>query len=328
MCATKTTCSHVKQPEFHLFKIAGIILLMIFFAMGSMAFGAVQADNPVSSKETDRAAILKEALKVEMPFIVNQGQVADTQVLYYAKTMGGTVYIKENGEIVYFFPGSETSKGSILRESILHGSTTRPVGLDPAAAKVNYFIGKDKLQWKTNLKTYHSVLVGEVYENIDLHLKAYGKTVEKIFTVQPGANPSQIQLSLTGSDTSRVLETGELEVLTGKDTIRFSKPVAYQISGGRQKYIPIDYQLAENSYGFNIGPYDTSQPLIIDPCLSFSTFIGGSDDDKAFSVAVDIDGNAYIAGHTHSSDFYVYPDLEPPNYQIDNWGIMMPLSQK
>ena len=150
--------------------------------MGSMAFGAVPAKN------IDNAAVLKGALKVQMPFIVNQGQVPDTQVLYYAKTIGGTVYIKKNGEIIYFFPRSDTSKGSLFRENLVNGLKTCPVGGDISRAKVNYFIGKDERQWKTNLKTYDSVLVGEVYENIQLHLKAYGKTVEKIFTVNQTKN--------------------------------------------------------------------------------------------------------------------------------------------
>ncbi|RLC16871.1 MAG: hypothetical protein DRI24_07300 [Deltaproteobacteria bacterium] len=309
MCAIETTCSHVKRYEFHLVKTASIILLMMFFVMGPMAFGAVPAKN------IGNTALLKEALKVQMPFIVNQGQVADTQVLYYATTMGGTVYIKENGEIVYFFPGSDASRGGILQENLVNGLKTRPVGSDTSRAKVNYFIGKDKHQWKINLKTYHSVLVGEVYKDIDLHLKAYGKTVEKIFTVQPGADPTQIQLSLAGSDALTVLKTGELEVLTGKDTIRFSNPIAYQMPDGQRKNIPVAYQLAGNNYSFNLGPYDASLPLIIDPCLSFSTFIGGSDDDKAFSIAVDIDGNAYIAGSTYSASF-THPSS--PNDDFNN----------
>jgi parallel beta-helix repeat protein len=303
MCATHKTCSYIKQREFHLVKKTGIIFLVMFFVAGSMAFGAVQAKNIANPKNMDNAAVLKQALNVQMPFIANQGQVPDKQVLYYAKTMGGTVYVKESGEIVYFFPRSDASKGGILQENLVNGSKPRPVGNETSRARVNYFIGKDRHQWKTNLSTYHSLLVGEVYENITLHLKAYGKTVEKIFTVQPGGDPTQIELSLKGSDTSRVLETGELEVSTGKDIVRFSKPVAFQMSDGRQKNIPVAYRLAENQYGFKLGLYDASLPLIIDPCLSFSTFIGGSDDDRAFSVAVDNSGNAYIAGSTYSAEF-------------------------
>ncbi len=142
MCAIEITCSHVKQREFHLAKTASIILLMMFFIMGSMAFGAVPAKN------IGNTALLKEALKVQMPFIVNQGQVADTQVLYYAKTMGGTVYIKEEGEIIYFFPGPDASRGGIFQEKLVNGLKTRPVGSEISKARVNYFIGKDKQQWK------------------------------------------------------------------------------------------------------------------------------------------------------------------------------------
>ena len=106
--------------------------------------------------------------------------------------------------------------------------------MDKAETKVNYFIGNDKDQWKTDLNTYNSVNLGEVYKGIDLKLKAYGKNVEKIFTVNPGADPKAINLKIEGANSLNINDKGELEVETGLGPVSFAKPLAYQEINGKR----------------------------------------------------------------------------------------------
>ena len=198
-------------------KTMGVILLGLVYIMGLSACGTVKSfTDPAESKnlypdnkpsianvqsnsadkvkKADKQAIIQKAMKLQMPFIANEGQM-DKEVSFYAKTFGGTVYVTQNGEMVYSFPRIEEKakatdtastdekiRGLALKETLV-GATVKSIQSDdPAKAKVNYFIGNDKSKWKTNIATYNSISLGEVYKGIDLSLKAYGKTVEKVFT--------------------------------------------------------------------------------------------------------------------------------------------------
>ena len=264
-------------------------------------------------KKADNKAIIQKAMKLQMPFIANEGQAAK-EVSFYAKTFGGTAYVTQKGEMVYSFfsiepkdraPDSSSTpkniKGVTLKETLVSASVTSPQGRDRSQTKVNYFIGEDKSKWKTNIATYDSVSLGEVYKGINLSLKAYGKTVEKVFTVQPGGNPETIKLKMEQANSLKINDKGELEVETDLGVVRFSEPVAYQERNGKREIIKVAYHLHGDNYGFKVDDYDTSIPLIIDPVLSWNTFMGSSTEsyyewDIGNSIAVDGDGNVYVAG--------------------------------
>jgi hypothetical protein len=287
-------------------------LLLIFGS--SLAFGAV---NPESNKQ-----ILEKAFKIQIPFIENQGQIADEQVRFYAKTFGGAIYVTKEGEMIYSFiksgsnhnprkgyierkPDSETTQIFSFKEKLVGASTRSPEGSEKGETKVNYFIGNEQSKWKTNLTTYEVVSLGEVYQGIDLRLKAYGKNVEKIFTVKPGADPGAIKLSIDGGNSLKINENGELEVETGLGVAMYSKPIAYQMIDGKKVEVKVAYclQSSELVYAFKIGDYDKCSPLIIDPILVYSSYLGGSGDDGGFGIAVDSSRSAYITGYTTSSNF-------------------------
>ena len=122
----------------------------------------------------------------------------------------------------------------MIKEKLVGSSKTVPEGKDKAETKVNYFIGNDKSKWKTDIATYNSVSLGEVYAGVELELKAYGKRVEKVFTVNPGADPKAINLKIEGAKSLKVNEQGELEIKTGLGEVRYSKPLAYQERNGKK----------------------------------------------------------------------------------------------
>jgi len=231
--------------------------------------------------------------------------------------------------------------GIAFKETLVGAKIGDITGELPSVTNVNYFKGKDPSKWKTNISTYETVSLGEVYDGIELKLKAYGNNVEKLFCVKPGANPAQIKIRLSGINPQKfplnkggwrglsVNEHGELELETALGSVKFTKPVAYQeiegkrlISGGENgKFLtsnlrpPIRNQQSEvpnlspatrhsfhSGYGFTVASYDKTKELIIDPLLA-SKYLGGSYNDYGYSLAVDTDGNVYVTGNTHSKDF-------------------------
>jgi len=242
--------------------------------------------------------------RLHIPFISNQGQ-ADKRVQFYAHTFGGAIFITNKGEIVYSLPkiegeksippipsfphkggkgfnskpetrNSKLTKVLALKEELVDGKVNTINGEGEAITKVSYFKGSDRSKWKINIPTYDVVSLGEVYKGVELRLRAYGNNVEKLFFVNPGAEPQKIRVRLSGGKDVRINENGELEVWTELGTVKFTKPIAYQENGEGKKFVEASYVIKGNEYGFRVGDYDEEKALVIDPLLA-STFLGGSD---------------------------------------------------
>lgn len=161
----------------------------------------------------------------------------------------------------------EVKKESKIEEILLGANKIAVTGADQAVTKVNCFTGKNQQDWRTNLATYHKVKMGEIYPGIELTLKATGSNVEKVFTVNPGGNPKAIQIEVAGATSLVVNEKGQLTVNTNGTPLTFTAPVAYQEINGKTINVPVAYSVQGTTYGFTIGEYDQTQPLIIDPLL-------------------------------------------------------------
>ena len=250
------------------------------------------------------AATKQKLAKVQIPFIANQGQ-GDKEVKFYAHTFAGTVFVTETGELVYSLPTVEDKKrvtGATLKEELIGGKVIEVKGESQAVTKLNYFKGNDRSKWQSNIPSYNVVSLGEVYEGIDVKLKAYGNNVEKLFHVKPGAEPETIKIKLSGGSGLRVNDRGELEVETEQGPVRFSKPVAFQEDGRNKEFVEVAYAVRGSEYGFKVGDYERTRELVIDPILA-ATFVGGSDADFLNALALDSSGNVYVAGATGSADF-------------------------
>ncbi len=250
---------------------------------------------------------------VSVPFITNEGQISKG-VSYYANIFGGDIFVTDTGELVYNFQIQGDEDISInFSESFTECNETVISGENQSITKMNYIKGNDPDKWKSNIPTYKTVNMGEIYDGISLKLKAYTKNVEKIFTINPSIKPDKIQINVKGIETAKVNTNGELELITGKGTIIFTKPIAYQFIDGHRQDVKISYKIfddcniGECNYGFMVGNYNLDYELIIDPMIA-STLFGGIDHDGWNSYAhLDSEGNIVVYSRTYSGNFPTTP---------------------
>ncbi len=180
----------------------------------------------------------------------------------------------------------------------------------------NYFLGNDPAAWYTDIPNYSSIIYENIYPEIDLKYYGHKGSMKHDFIVSPGADPSLIRIEFDGIDNLSLSESGELKVQTEFGLFQEKAPYIYQEIGGQNKQISGGYKLFEPGvYGFDLGDYDRSLPLIIDPEFVQGSFLGGSSWDEVMGVAVDGAGAMYVVGMTYSLNF----PLEDP-YQDEHQG--------
>ena len=163
----------------------------------------------------DKKTVSHALSSLSVPFVENKGQI-DESVAFYAKTLGSTLFITRDGEMVYGF------SGFTLVERIA-GLTSVPKGLTPSPTKVSSFIGNDPSAWQRSLSTYTMISLGEITPGINITLNAYGGKVEKIITVSPHTSPS-ITLTMDGASSIDLAPEGELIVHTDKGNLPSQNP--------------------------------------------------------------------------------------------------------
>ncbi len=189
--------------------------------------------------------------------------------------------------------------------------------IDQLPSASNYFIGNDPAKWRTSVPSYEKVRYSAIYPGIDLVYYGNQQQLEYDFVVAPGADPSAIALHFGGeADGSHHLASsidgnGDLMVHLASGDVRFHQPVVYQKHGSEKTLVASRYQVGDNGQiTFALGSYDRSRELVIDPTISYSTFLGGNNVDVAMGVALDRFGSCFITGSTLSSDFPLMNPLQ------------------
>ncbi len=221
----------------------------------------------------------------------------ETPAGFLARTPGMAIQVEPTGF------RSRTSSGLMILQTFdgaNRGVTLHPE--EPLPGRSNSIVGNDPQNWRT-ARTFGRIRAKDLYPGIDLVYYGINKRLEFDFIVQPGADPNRIRMSFDGAPGLTLAPNGDLLITTSTGEIRQHRPVVYQIISGVRHEISGRFSLQAGMVSFAVSPYDPRFPLTIDPVLSFATYLGGSNTESAYAIAVDASGNTYIAGDTYSIDF-------------------------
>ena len=305
--------------------LSGLVMLAAAAAAAVLAHNGAPpphttAAAPVAPASPSSAAaqpqVASEYGKLPISFEPNVGQ-ASSDVKYVARGSGYSLALSEQGALLSLrqpgpkpglkpapmLPGKpEAARQAQLRLSLVHAQTQAPLSPErPQASLSNYFIGKDSSQWHSNVPNYGAVRYSQVYPGIDWVVYGNPQQLEYDLVVAPKADPDQIKLHIAGADRLALDANGDLLVQVQGQTLRQLKPVVYQTADDGSKQ-PVDGRYVldreHDQVAFNLGRYDRSRQLVIDPALFYSTYLGGSSYDTATAIAVDSSGAAYVLGST------------------------------
>ncbi len=242
-------------------------------------------------------------------FVENLGQKGDGAGAFYC--MGERLSVAIGADwFSYLVVDASTGRGHLVRVGIEGGGSFAPVGAGPSDHSSNFLIGSDPAGWVRGARSFEEVLLPNVYEGIDLRFATLDGCLKYEFLVGPGADPSLIALRYEGADGLWIDgRTGDLVMGTSVGTIRDTAPVSFQFAEGGRADVDTSFRLlAEDTVGFDVADHDVDVPLVIDPTLHFSTFLGGSSNDEAhLLLQSEVDDGYLIAGRTSSSNFPTTP---------------------
>ena len=268
------------------------------------------AGTDAAPKDPEQAA--RQAYgQLPVSFEANQGQT-DSHVRFLSRGPGSTLFLTPNEAVLSLTTAKRDRAGTtsapttsaVVRMEFLGANIDAPIaGRDKLPGSVNHFSGADPAAWRTGIPTFGKVAYSGVYPGIDLEY--YGKqgSTEYDFVVAPGADPGAIRLGIEGAQSLSLDAKGDLVIQTQVGEVRQHRPVLYQQVGGKKQSVAGRFVLSGNTVSFDVGRYDRDLPLVIDPVISYSTWLGGSGADVGYGLAVAPDGSAFIAGDTGSVNF-------------------------
>jgi len=297
------------------------LMVALFTLGGSPLRAAVAAGthqgNP-DGRQTHQA-------KIPLSFEANQGQT-DAAVRFVSRGPGYSMFLTQDEVVLNLERQQKTSLAPAATSSVdtlwmkLLGANPGAEirGTDRLQGVVSYFIGNDSKKWHAGIATYARVSYAQVYPGIDLVFYGNQRQLEYDFVVAPGADPGRIAWRMDGARAT-IDGEGNLVLAADHGPASFKKPVVYQMDGNKQIAVESAFIVAGSRIGFRLGAYDRSRPLIIDPVLSYSSYLGGSGLDTiggsvgnaggtfdyTQALAIDSEGSAYVTGTTYSTDFPV-----------------------
>ncbi len=277
---------------------------------------------PATGPAADRAKVTARMSRLPMRFEANAGQW-DRRVRFVGRGNGTTLFVTDDGMTFALRevkmpprePGESREAEQKAREKALARAKTaavtmRLVGVRPSAprgedelvTRSNFFLGNDPKKWRTNVPNYGRVRAKAWLPGVDMVWHGGPDGLEYDLAVSAGTDASRIAFDVEGADALRVRDDGTLEIRTAAGPLLEKAPRVTQAG----KELRTRYQLeGARRVGFAIEGYDRATPVLIDPSLLYSTYLGGSmtEYSSAGSVAIDAGGSAYVTGQTQSTDF-------------------------
>lgn len=258
-----------------------------------------------------------------LAFEANQGQT-NPQVKYMARGNRYTAFLTAD-ETIFSVQSSSHSNPQITKAAGLTSSKLHTTGAEATAAihmklvganpqaqitadnelpgHSNYFIGNDPSKWQSGVRQYGRVSYREVYPGVNLAFHGQQRQLEFDFIVAPGAKAESIRFDVSGAKHISTDRVGNLVLSSPAGDVVLHKPVTYQTNNNARELIDSRFVVAKNTISFEVGNYDGSRELVIDPSVSYATYLGGTAEDDSYAIAINASGNAYITGQTKSTNF-------------------------
>jgi len=288
--------------------LTAVMIISIFFGLGWPRASAEPRDNKPQAK----------LMRVPLSFEPNQGQAAST-VQFVSRGSGYGLFFTP-GEVVLNLERQQRASAVDTVRMSLAGANAKAIAIGMARQPgvVSYFIGNDPKNWRTGIPTFGKVNYSQIYPGVDLVFYGNQRQLEYDFVVAPGGDPSRIAWRIDGARASIDAE-GNLALGTPNGPASFKKPVLYQMEGDKKTRVEGTFAVAGNEVRFRVGSYDHSRALVIDPVLSYASYLAGTGVDHigqttgpgtstigtSQGIAIDSTGSAYVTGNTLSLDFPV-----------------------
>lgn len=273
-----------------------VIVLLISMAAVAIVTLRTTPTPRVADSSVAHHGLVGDSGKTPILFEANVGQ-SDPEVEFVARTATGTMFLTRDQAIV---AGPLGAVG--LRFEGAKAGFITPAR--PKSTAVNYIRGSDPGGWHLGVPVYGEVRYGQVYPGVDVLYHGARGGLEYDVIVAPGADPDVVTVVADGADSLRLAPDGDLLLGVGQGELRQQKPTIYQDVDGRRRYVPGAYELGDgNRFRFAVGPYDRDRALVIDPVLSYSTYLGSNGDEAGTAIVVDSGGNSYVTGATSSTTF-------------------------
>jgi hypothetical protein len=304
--------------------ITGPITLFLFLFLNAFPGLALAIPKAPEPDRAGKGRIVENYGKLPLSFEKNQGQT-DEKVKFLSRGGGYTLFLTQNEAVLalssplkdkgldkhknaskFSRPDKQKmAKGSVIRMKLFEANTSPVIsGQDRLQETSSYFTGNDPSKWRTRISKYAKVRYREVYPGIDLVFYGNQRQLEYDFVVSPGSDPSRIRLEFQGAEKLSLDEKGNLVLQLKDGEVIQQAPIIYQEINGKKVNVAGNYWIdGKNRMGCKVASWDRQRPLVIDPVMAYSTYLGGSSTDNGFGIAVDGSGNAYVTGETYSSDF-------------------------
>ena len=298
--------------------LSGIMILPIRRTAADASRRVNTAPSPYASTSDDPED-LDEAQNMfsnsAIRFEINQGQT-DSRVKFLARG-GSSRFFFTPEEVVFALHRTGDRRKSDNRKLANRGSKTQVIRMRLSGANKdaeiigeletqahsNYFIGNDREKWLTDVPTFAQVRYRGVYPGIDIVYHGNQKQLQYDFELAPGANPDPVAINFSGVKKIKIADDGSLQLLTAAGEFRQQAPIAFQDIDGQRFAVDCKYVVRGGEVRFQLGPYDRTQKLVIDPTVVFSTYLGGNGEDRVFDIAIDGSKSVYVTGETVSTDF-------------------------
>jgi hypothetical protein len=316
-------CRALIQPAFGVLVVVSVAASITPGVLTTFQANGHAFSEKLARPNADSTSRITEAYgRLPLSFEANRGQ-ADDKVDFVSRGNGFTLSLTPSEAVLNLTsPAERTDAKANPERDPSTALRLRLTGGNPQAqavvgqelpGKANYFIGNDPARWRTDIPTFAEVRYGAVYPGIDLTYYGNQGRLEYDFVVAAGANPDTIALEILGADSLELNVPGELVLHTKAGEIRQPQPVVYQEVAGVRQRIPAGYVLSgSNRVGFWIAAHDAGKPLVIDPTIVYSTYLGGTSSESGLGIAVDAAGAAYVTGSTWSSNFPTTPGAFQP----------------